>query len=94
MKITPAEIIHIANLANLLLSEEEVRAMTEQLDGILNYIAKLNELNTTGIEPMTHAIAIQNACRPDEVKPSLAQPEALANGPGQNGEFFVVPRVI
>jgi aspartyl-tRNA(Asn)/glutamyl-tRNA(Gln) amidotransferase subunit C len=57
-------------------------------------VAKLNELDTTGVEPTTHAISIVNAFREDEVKPSLERDESLANGPRQNGESFVVPRVI
>ena len=94
MKITPEEILHVANLARLQMSQEEVGAMTRHLDDILTYVAKLNELDTEGITPMTHAISIVNAFREDEVKPSLDQEKALANGPEQNGESFVVPRVI
>ena len=94
MKITPEEITHVANLARLRLSPEEVEAMARQLDDILTYVAKLNELDTEGIIPTTHAISIVNAFREDEVKPSLERERALANGPRQNGESFVVPRVI
>ena len=94
MKITPQEISHVANLARLQLSQEEVEAMARQLDDILTYVAKLNELDTAAITPTTHAISIVNAFREDEVKPSLPREKALANGPRQNGEAFVVPRVI
>ena len=94
MKITTEEISHVANLARLHLSPEEVEAMARQLDDILSYVAKLNELDTGGVPPTTHAISIVNAFREDEVKPSLDREKALANGPKQNGESFVVPRVI
>ena len=94
MKITPEEITHVANLARLKMSPEEVEAMARQLGGILTYVAKLNELDTEGITPTTHAISIVNAFREDEVKPSLDREKTLANGPQQNGEFFVVPKII
>ena len=94
MKITPQEIAHVADLARLHMSQEEVEAMAVQLDDILSYVAKLNELDTEGIIPTTHAISIVNAFREDEVKPSLDREKTLANGPQQNGESFVVPRVI
>ena len=94
MKITPEEILHVADLARLRLSPVEVEAMTRQLGDILSYVAKLNELDTEGITPTTHAISIVNAFREDEVKSSLDREKTLANGPQQNGESFVVPRVI
>ena len=94
MKITPEEVSHVANLARLKLSPEEVEAMARQLDDILTYVDKLNELDTEGITPTTHAISMVNAFREDQVKPSLDREKTLANGPQQNGESFVVPRVI
>jgi aspartyl-tRNA(Asn)/glutamyl-tRNA(Gln) amidotransferase subunit C len=94
MKITPEEISHVASLARLHLSQEEVEAMAKQLDEILTYVAKLNELETESVVPTTHAISIVNAFREDEVEGSLPRDKALANGPQQNGESFVVPRVI
>ena len=94
MKITPQEISHVANLARLHMSQEEIEAMARQLDEILSYVAKLNELDTKDITPTTHALSIVNAFREDEVKSSLPRDKALANGPEQNGESFVVPRVI
>jgi aspartyl-tRNA(Asn)/glutamyl-tRNA(Gln) amidotransferase subunit C len=94
MKITPEEISHVADLARLRLSSDEVEAMAGQLGDILSYVAKLNELDTEGIPPMTHAISIVNAFREDEVKPSLDREKILSNGPQQDGESFVVPRII
>ena len=94
MKITPQEVSHVADLARLHMSQEEIVAMARQLDDILTYVAKLNELDTEAIVPTTHAISIVNAFREDEMKPSLVREKALANAPQQNGESFVVPRVI
>ncbi len=94
MKITPEEVSHVANHARLRLSPEELEVMAKQLHDILTYVAKLNELDTRGITPTTHAISMVNAFREDEVKPSLDREKTLANGPQQDGEFFVVPRVI
>ncbi|MBU0944794.1 MAG: Asp-tRNA(Asn)/Glu-tRNA(Gln) amidotransferase subunit GatC [Proteobacteria bacterium] len=94
MKITRQEVEHVARLAKLNLSETELVKMTGQLDTILAYVAKLDELDTEGVVPTTHAFSITNAFREDEVMPSLPREEALANGPKKNGEAFVVPRII
>ena len=94
MNITEKEVITVANLARLKLSQEGAAAMTEQLDRILGYIAKLNEINTDDVKPTSHAQEISNAFREDEQKTSLPRSEALANGPKQNEEAFIVPRVI
>jgi aspartyl-tRNA(Asn)/glutamyl-tRNA(Gln) amidotransferase subunit C len=94
MKITRQEVQHVAGLARLELSEAEVDRMTGQLDAILSYVDKLDELDTTGVAITTHTQGVVNAFREDEVRPSLARHEALANAPEQNGESFVVPRII
>lgn len=94
MKISREEVIHVANLARLDLAPEEVESMTEQLDRILSYVDKLEELNTEKIEPTSHALSVYNAFRGDEIKESLSRDDALKNGPVQDGAAFVVPRVI
>jgi aspartyl-tRNA(Asn)/glutamyl-tRNA(Gln) amidotransferase subunit C len=94
MTIHKEDVEHVAHLARLHLDGEELEQMTEQLDMILSYVAKLDELDTTGIEPTTHALSITNAFRQDRVEPSLDQKEALANGPEHTEDSFVVPRVI
>ncbi len=94
MKISPDEVRHVARLARLQLNEAEVGPLTEQLDRILSYVAKLNELDTTGIAATTHALSLENAFREDAVIASLPQQEALANAPRDNGASFVVPRVL
>ena len=94
MKITPQEVSHVADLARLHMSQEEIDAMAKQLDDILTYVAKLNELDTGSIVPTTHAISIVNAFREDEETLSLERKKTLANAPQQNSESFVVPKVI
>jgi aspartyl-tRNA(Asn)/glutamyl-tRNA(Gln) amidotransferase subunit C len=94
MKITRSEVEKTARLARLELSDAEVERMTSQLDTILNYAAKLDELDTTGIATTTHDHAAGNAFREDEVRPSLPRETALVNGPQHNNEAFVVPKII
>lgn len=94
MKITKKEVEHIAQLARLELQGEEVDNVTAQLDTILSYVAKLDELDTSGVAVTTHTQGVYNAFREDEVKDSINRDKALANGPRQNGEAFVVPKII
>lgn len=94
MRITEKEVEHVAHLARLHLGKDELARMTAQLDTILSYVAKLDELDTSGVEPTTHAFSITNAFREDVVQSSLEQDEALKNGPKHNDAAFVVPRVI
>jgi aspartyl-tRNA(Asn)/glutamyl-tRNA(Gln) amidotransferase subunit C len=94
MKITQEEVQRVAKLARLDLSAAEVERMTGQLDAILSYVAKLDELDTTGVAVTTHTQEVVNAFRDDEVQESLPREHALQNAPEQNGESFVVPRII
>ncbi len=94
MKISKQDVKHVAKLARLTLSDEELEVMTGQLDNILSYVDKLEELDTSNIKPTSHVFAVSNAFREDEVRESLTQDEAVKNGPQQNGELFQVPRVI
>jgi aspartyl-tRNA(Asn)/glutamyl-tRNA(Gln) amidotransferase subunit C len=94
MKITVNEVEKVANLARLKFSAEETEVFTRQLDAILSYIDKLNELDTTGIEPLSHVMQIHNVTRPDVVKPSLSPDEALGNAPDRSGDFYRVPKII
>ena len=94
MKITQEEVQRVAALARLELSADEVVRMTGQLDRILSYVAKLDELDTTGVAPTTHTQAVVNAFREDEVRPSLSLEQALANAAEHSADAFVVPRVI
>lgn len=91
MKIS---IEHIAHLARLSLSEKEKELFGGQLEGILNYMEKLNELDTKDIEPTSHVIAINNITRDDVPTPSLAREEALLNAPDKTDKFYRVPKII
>ena len=93
-KITRKEVEHVARLARLALSEEEKELMTRQLDRILGYMDKLNELDTSRVEPTSHVIPMENVMREDGVRPSFSQDEALANAPDRDGASFRVPRII
>ena len=93
-KITKEEVRHVAKLARLEQSEAEEERMTGQMNQILGYMDKLNELDTAGVAATTHAIQLQNVFRPDEVVPSLDRLESLANAPETDGVNFVVPKVI
>ena len=94
MKIRRDEVEHVAHLARLEFSEEEKGKFTAQLNDILMYVDKLNQIDTAGVEPMTHAIERKNAFRDDVVKESLGHDQTLANAPDVKGDFFRVPRVI
>jgi aspartyl-tRNA(Asn)/glutamyl-tRNA(Gln) amidotransferase subunit C len=94
LKITKEEVAYVAHLARLEFDGEETEKFTSQLNDILLYMEKLNEADTAGVEPMTHAIAQKNAFREDAVLSSLPIREALSNAPDPKGEFFRVPKVI
>ena len=88
------DVEHVARLARLALTDAEIERMREQLNGILAYIEKLNELDTNAVEPTSHAVPLVNVMRDDEAGPCLPREEALANAPDRAGEFFRVPRII
>lgn len=94
MKISSGEVEYVANLARLEVTDMEKEKFTAQLNDILLYIDKLNELDTTGVEPMSHAIAITNAFREDKILSSIGTEQSLGNAPDTRGEFFRVPKVI
>lgn len=94
MKITRAEIEHVATLARLKLDDTEISLFTGQMDAILSYVDKLSELNTDGVIPTSHAVPMENAFRPDETRPSIGTENALANAPEKAEGFFRVPKVI
>ncbi|MGC9193875.1 MAG: Asp-tRNA(Asn)/Glu-tRNA(Gln) amidotransferase subunit GatC [Syntrophobacteraceae bacterium] len=93
-KITRDEVRHVALLARLELSQSEEELMTGQMNTILEYMDKLNQLDTKEVEATTHAIELRNVFRQDKVEPSLDRKDSLANAPGADGVNFVVPRVL
>jgi len=94
MRLTPEEVDHVALLARLQLSEEERERFTTQLNSILEHFEQLQQLDTSGVEPMSHAVAVSNVFREDEEEGSLTPEEALQNAPDTARECFRVPRVI
>ncbi len=94
MKITTAEVEHVARLARLELSEAEKETFTGQMDAILAYVEKLNELDTANVVPTAHAVPVENAFREDAVRLSIGVDNALANAPARAEGFFRVPKVI
>ncbi len=94
MALTREEVLHVATLARLSLEPDEVELFTRQLNDILAYVEKLQELDTADVTPMAHAVPVFNAFREDKVKPGLPREEALDNAPAREEGSFVVPRVI
>ena len=94
MKISQQDVEYVARLARLALEPQELEVMTGQMDAILGYVDKLNELDTSGIEPMAHAVPMANAFREDEVRPSIGLDRALQNAPQADEGCFRVPKVI
>ncbi len=94
MKITREEVEHVARLSRLALEPTEIDVLTGQMDQLLGYVEKLNELDTEGIVATAHAVPMENAFRADEVKPSLGLERALQNAPQSEESCFVVPKVI
>jgi len=94
MSVTRKEVEHIAELARLELTNIELEEYTVQLNKILEYVEKLNELNTENIQPLSHPIEGANVFREDIMIPSVDREEALKNAPAKNEEFFKVPKVI
>jgi aspartyl-tRNA(Asn)/glutamyl-tRNA(Gln) amidotransferase subunit C len=94
MALTREEVLHVANLARLSLAPAEIELFTRQLNDILAYIEKLQELDTAGVEPLAHVIPVFNVFREDVVKVGLSRDAALDNAPAREEGAFVVPRII
>lgn len=93
-RITKQDVEYVAGLAQLELDEATKERLVEELGEILGYMDKLNELDTSDIEPMMHVLEITNVYREDEVEPSLDRDAALLNAPKNDGEYFLVPRIL
>jgi aspartyl-tRNA(Asn)/glutamyl-tRNA(Gln) amidotransferase subunit C len=94
MSLTRQEVEKVSLLARLELSPAELDTMTAQLGQIVGYVEQLGELDTQGVEPMAHALDIDNVFAEDQVRPSLPRDEALANAPQRDREFYLVPAVL
>jgi aspartyl-tRNA(Asn)/glutamyl-tRNA(Gln) amidotransferase subunit C len=94
MAVTREDVLHVAALARLEVSPDQVEAFQRELDAILAHFEKLNELDTSNVPPTSHALSLVNVFRNDVVRPSLTQEEALANAPLKAYGHFRVPKVI
>jgi aspartyl-tRNA(Asn)/glutamyl-tRNA(Gln) amidotransferase subunit C len=94
MKIEKHEVLHVAKLARLEITETETAAFSEQLSSILSYMDQLKTVDTTGVEPTAMALQQSNVFREDCVRPSLTTDQALANAPLSEEGYFVVPRIL
>ncbi len=97
MKVGPEDVLYVSELANLELTAAERERMLRDLNSILEYIDRLNQLDTADVPPMAQVsagVAPDSAMRPDQTRPSIPRQDALRNAPQSDGEFFKVPKVI
>jgi aspartyl-tRNA(Asn)/glutamyl-tRNA(Gln) amidotransferase subunit C len=93
-KITREDVDYVAGLARLTLDDAARDRLVNELGDVLSYMDKLNELDTSDVEPMMHALEVSNVYREDAVQPSLPREDALANAPKTDGEYFLVPKIL
>ena len=94
MKVTKETIEHVANLARLNISEQEKEKLTTEMESIISYVDKLNELDTSGIMPTAHVIPVKNVFREDKVAKSFDREKILSNAPSAEDGCFKVPKVV
>jgi aspartyl-tRNA(Asn)/glutamyl-tRNA(Gln) amidotransferase subunit C len=85
------EVLHVARLARLRLSEDEIEPMARELSAVLDHVAKIGELDLDGVPPTTHVVEVSGRLRPDEPKPCLLREVVLAQAPAVSGDGFLVP---
>ncbi len=93
-KIDARQVRKVAKLARLELTDAEVEEFAGQLSAIIDYVERMNELDTEGIEPLAHCLPIANVFRDDTVKESLGTEKTLANAPQRDESFFKVPKIL
>jgi len=93
-KLTLDQVRHVAKLSRLTLSVAQLAHLAPQLESILQYVAKISEVDVAGVEPMAHALPLKNVFREDVVEPSLPVEKVLMNAPETDGRFFKVPKII
>ena len=94
MSVSPEQVRHIANLARIAMSDEEIERLVPELNNILGWVEQLGEVNTDGIEPLTAVVEQKLRLREDEVTAGNIRDEILANAPAAEHGFFSVPKVI
>jgi aspartyl-tRNA(Asn)/glutamyl-tRNA(Gln) amidotransferase subunit C len=93
-KISLDQVAKVAKLSRLALSEDRLKRFAGQLESILEYVAKINQVDLKGVEPMAHALPLHNVLREDVAAPPLPLDKVLQNAPETDGPFFKVPKVI
>ena len=93
-EITLEQVTEVAKLARLEIPPERLARLTGQLESILEYVAKIGQVDVSNVEPMAHALPLHNVLREDVVEPSLPLEKVLQNAPDTDGPFFKVPKVI
>ena len=91
MSISREQVLHVAKLSRLRLSDEEVETMARELNGIFEHIERIGELDLEGVEPTTHVVEVANALRADEPKPSLSRDVVFEQAPATQDGGFLVP---
>jgi len=94
MTITAELVDYISTLSRLKLPQEEKEVMTVQLERMIDYMDTLSQLDTSGIEPMSHVLPLENVLREDTVQPSFPRSDLLKNAPVPDGEAFLVPKTV
>ena len=94
MALSESEVRHVAMLARLALSDEQVETLRVELNSILGHIDTIQQLDLEGVEPTAHAIPVVNSTRPDEPKPCLPRDRALLNAPEAEAGAFVIPQIV
>lgn len=92
--ISRSDVAYVAGLAQLDMDDAATERLVAEMNSILDYMTKLNELDTDNVEPMMHAMALTNVFREDEVTPSLPRELALRGAPVHDEEYFMVPKIL
>lgn len=94
MAISEDDVRHVALLARLALTDEQVSTLAHELSSILGHIDELKNLDLAGVQPTAHPLAMTNRTRPDVVRPGLSRDDALLNAPASDGTAFVIPTIV
>ena len=94
MSVSKEEVQYVAGLAKLHLSEDEINILSRDMNAILGYMERLNNLDTSDVEPLEHVIELGETYRPDQAYEPLAHEQALENAPDADSDYFRVPKVI
>ena len=93
-RIDEQQVRKVAKLSRLEMTDAEITEFTSHLSAVLEYVEKMNELDTSDVQPLAHSLPVNNCLREDVAKDSLGTDKTLANAPQQDGEFFIVPKIL